>query len=160
MDKRGVSQLIGTTILVAIVIVASIVVWTYFGGVLAELVLKNEKTTDAVCRESVRIKVAIDLEEEVVLVENTGNVPLAGFFLTLEAGKVAKRAYFACSLFPGETTSENPNCQSFALEPHFDKGLITGCKNAIITPVLRGTGQKSGSPKLSGCEQQSQRLSC
>ena len=155
--KRGISPIVATVILISLVVTLSIIVWVFLSGFTKELVIKEQKSVDAICQDDVEISAVVDVPGRGLLVSNEGNVPIAGVELELRKPGDAQRKFFSCPLEPGKT-SDDINCP-FPLG-EFRNTLLSGCETATVIPVLLGTGQKSGKHQKSPCELKSKTFTC
>ena len=161
-DKRAISPIVATVILISIAIVLALVIWLFVKGFVSELVVKLGKPAATVCEEDVSIDASLEFDSSSavknVIVENNGNVPIAGFNLELERRGSAKRNYYPCAILQGQSSPTAPPCID-NIASDFE-GLESNCETATVIPVLLGTGQSSGKEKLSTCETKAVTLSC
>ena len=162
-DKRAISPIVATVILISIAIVLALVIWLFVKGFVSELVVKLGKPAATVCEEDVFIDASLEFDSgsgavKNVIVENNGNVPIAGFNLELERRGKAKRNYYPCAIFVGQSSPTSPPCID-VIASDFE-GLEQNCETATVIPVLLGQGQSSGKDKLSTCETKAVTLNC
>lgn len=158
-DKRGISPIVATVILVSLVVTLSILVWIFLGGFIKELVIKREKSVETVCIDDVEIAAeVVDLSDNKIIVSNEGNVPIAGVNIELRAKGTARLKFYNCPLAIGDASTEV--CpQEFTVNTDF-ADLIGICDKVTITPVILGTGQKSGRHQRSACDVKATTFPC
>ncbi|MBU2496540.1 MAG: hypothetical protein KJ767_00585 [Nanoarchaeota archaeon] len=148
MNKKAISPIIATAILVAIVMTLAVIIWIFLSSFVSELVIKQGKPASTVCIDNVRISVDVDFSrrDDKIVIVNDGSSPIAGF--TIKSG--GEGSYYECVLDVGDSSS-SVNC-------NID---IVNCNNKMkITPSILGTGETSGENKLFNCETASVEVSC
>ena len=73
--KKGVSPVIATVLLIAMVVVIGLIIFLWFRGFVGERVTKFEQNIDLTCGE-VKFTAEYDSSSERLSVVNTGNVPI------------------------------------------------------------------------------------
>ncbi len=77
LEKRGVSPVIATVLLILIVLISAMIVFLWARGFVAEAVTKQDKPAEQACQE-----IAFDgvkLSGNKIQVSNTGNIPIYRF---------------------------------------------------------------------------------
>ena len=88
MNKKAISPIIATVILISLVVTVSVIVWIFLGGFIKELVIKQEKSVEAVCLDDVEISASVgNLASDEVIISNDGNAPIAGINIEVNAGR-------------------------------------------------------------------------
>ena len=135
-DKRGLSPVIATVLLVGLVVVSGLIIFMWFRGLTQEAVTKFDQNIQLVCDDvqfDARYSTAGDLS-----IKNIGTVPIFGFkVITSSSGGhdtkdlsdlEAKWDDEGDGLIEGEATSVN---------------IVSGLSGDItLVPVLVGTSQK------------------
>lgn len=167
-DKRGISPIIATTILISLVVTLSVIVWIFLGGFIKELVTKQERTVETICIEDVAIEAEIgELLQSRLIVTNEGNVPLAGVAVqitgTSNGERVSQKHVYTCpSGIDVGSTSIAAACP-FDFNKDFEAefpGILASCERVKVIPTLLGVGMKSGAQKFSECEGQAKEIAC
>lgn len=158
LGTKALSPIIATVILISLVVTLSIIVWIFLGGFIKELVVKQEKSADAVCLDEVEISASVeDLSLDQVIVSNDGDAPIAGVNIWVKAsGGEGRQKFYNCPLESGAASAEL--CAFTTGEDFSD--LISGCEKVTITPVLLGKGQKSGKYQRSACDTKAKSFEC
>ena len=128
--KKGVTPVIATTLLIAIVIVLAGIVFVWAQGFIGEAVQKNNEPIDRSCeRVSLDVSISRDSSGSFNLdVNNNGNVPLSALKIALNReGKVDILPIDGSSLGVGKS-------RRFSLQGIYDDSV----GGASILPVLRG----------------------
>ena len=73
MKKRGISPVVATVLLIAIVVVLGMIIFLWFRGMVDEAVIKFDQNADLVC-EKVDIEGSYNGEE--LIISNLGNTPV------------------------------------------------------------------------------------
>lgn len=141
-DKRGISPLVATVLLVGFTLALAIVIWMWAGGFLEERAQKAGKVANVEisCATEVGFSVVEACKEGDLLkltIENRKNLPLNGFIVRIEDGddfEVKSIVQEIGKLEVGALTTEiNLNPQSLLLVPQ----------------ILIGTGEEASCPKSS-----------
>ncbi len=146
MNKRGVSPVIATTLLIAMVVVIGLIIFLWFRGLTQEAITKFGGTNvDLVCKD-----VAFDssYSSPDLFLSNTGNVPIYSFKL-----KIEKPGSFSTP----EITSILSNWPAEGLNQGgvFSGDIsssLSGATKVTVIPVLRGTS--STGPRTHDCDPQ------
>lgn len=130
---RGVSPVIATVLLVAMVIVIALIIFLWFRGIGGEVITKFGGTNvDIVCQD---VQFASEYSNGRLSISNTGNVPIFGMKIkVIEEGGHSTYDLREVANWPdnglnqGATFSDNPT--------------IGSPETIILTPVLLGTSDK------------------
>ena len=71
--KKGVSPVIATVLLIAMVVVIGLIIFLWFSGIMGEAVLKFDKNIKLVCDD---VKFDASYSEGDLYISNVGNVPI------------------------------------------------------------------------------------
>ncbi len=138
MKKKGISPIIATAILVALVVSLAVIVWLFLSGFVSEIVVKQGKPAATICVDNVKISAAISGGQLTIL--NEGQVPLAGFIV--KSGGSGK--YYPLPLNVGESGTVSINCVG----------------KAQVIPEILGRGKKTNKKKLFACKVASVEVFC
>ena len=129
LSKKGITPVIATTLLIAIVIVLAGIVFVWARGFVGEAVQKNDEPIERSCeRVSLDVSIAQSDSDVSLDVNNQGNVPLAGFKIALDRdGSVDVLSVEGSSLNIGTS-------KRFSLREIYDRSVTS----ASVVPVLRG----------------------
>lgn len=128
-NKRGVSPVIATILLVAIVIVIALIVFMWFRSISEEAITKFDGTNvKLVCEE---VSFDASYSEGFVYISNTGNVPVYKIKAKIES----EGSYETIVL--GESDNSWP--QSGLLQGGTYAGEITTAEKILLIPVLIGS---------------------
>ncbi len=136
--RKGLSPVIATVLLIGIVVVAGLIVFTWFRGFTQEAVTKFDQNAQLVCNE---IEFKASLSGNVLSITNLGNVPIYGFML-----KYGDEGGFQTSdikeLAPTTWPKNGLNLNGvFSGDVGFDE---TDYDDVTIIPILRGSSQRGG----------------
>mgnify|MGYP000539450670 CR=1 FL=1 len=139
-NRKGISPLIATVLLVAISLTAFIFIFTWSKGFIKEPVEKFNENIDNSCQS-----LAFDssLNGNVININNNGNVPIYGLNVEVSAGGRSFVKFLRSNdglIGSGESDSIDTDLE------------ISDDMEISITPVLLGTGKESGKSKLYPCE--------
>ena len=132
-EKRGLSPVIATVLLVGLVVVSGLIIFTWFRRLTQEAVTKFDQNIQLVCSD-VSFEARYSDIDETLAISNVGNVPIFGFKV-----KISDSSGF-------ETTdiSEYTNWPEGGLNQGgavaVDLGSVSG--DIALIPVLVGTSQK------------------
>lgn len=133
-SRKGVTPVVATVLLIAIVVVLAGIVFIWAQGFVGEAVQKNDEPIERSCeRVSLDASISQDAGGFFIDVHNNGNTPLAGFRLALDRdGNVDVLSVDASALNVGSS-------RRFSLQGLYDSG-VSGVE---VVPVLRGTRGES-----------------
>lgn len=156
MNKKGISPIIATAILVGIVVTLAVIVWIFISSFVGELIVKQNQPAETICIDKVKISADVDLSKDKnkIVIVNNGGVPLAGFSVEMRGvvnGRTqAKRMPYDCALDIGASSAK---CHEFNKAfPNDFNALWSSCQKVKIIPTILGTGDRSGTNKLFSCE--------
>lgn len=76
MDKRGLSPVIATVLLVMLVFILAIIVFVWMRGFVSEQIVKFDKSAEQACQET---EFDAELMYPTLQIANRGNMPISGF---------------------------------------------------------------------------------
>ena len=126
--KKGVSPVVATVLLIAIVIVLALIVFLWARGFVKESVQKQGKSADQVCDE-IDLEVSYDGEEVVIV--NNGNIPIYRFEIKKESGGSIELEEVEEGLLIGETKILG------------ESGEFSGYDKIMVFPVILGESKLS-----------------
>lgn len=134
--RKGLSPVIATVLLIGIVVVAGLIVFTWFRGFTQEAVTKFDQNAQLVCNE-IEFKASIFGSE--LSITNLGNVPIYGLMIKYgndegfqtrdikELSAWPKNGLILNGVFSGVTT---PSLATY--------------DDVTVIPILRGSSQRGG----------------
>ncbi len=146
LKKRGLSPVVATTLLIAIVVIIALIIFLWFRSVIGDYGEKFGKNIELVC-EDVLLSASYSSASEALYVTNDGNVPIFKLNLRIEEN----RNYETKEL--NEIVSDWPETgliQGGAYSGNIGYG---GADEIILMPVLIGVSDKGGK-KTYACEEQ------
>jgi flagellin-like protein len=136
LNKRGISPLIATILLIAIAIAIFGIIFMWLRGMISEQVEKFGVPIESQCE---RIAFTATTDGNKIFVNNQGNIPILGMNIKIKTdGKTLSKSIrkpIDGVISPGET-------DVIELESSFPFANAT---KKTITPVIEGKGLKSGS---------------
>lgn len=75
MNKKGLSPVIATSLLVAIAVVLALIIFMWARSFIGEVLQKDGSPIEEKCKE---ITFAADVSTDGIIIENTGNIPIYG----------------------------------------------------------------------------------
>ncbi len=141
MTKRGLSPVIATVLLIAIVIVIGLIVFLWFKGIQAEAITKFDGENVKLVCENVEIEASYS--SGTVYVSNTGNVPV----YKIKARVSSKGSYST------ETLGDGGSWPNAGLNQGgtYSGGLTHNGDELLLIPVL--IGETSTEEKAYTCEE-------
>lgn len=146
LEKRGISPIIATAILVGVVVTLGVIVWLFTKGFVSELIMKDNAPVSTVCSDKVRI--SAEIMDGKLVVSNDGSVPIAGVMVETRQGGTADREWENCPLDVGQSSAAW--CDIIISSTYYDE--------IKIIPSILGEGEKSGDEKLFMCEQKAEEI--
>jgi len=134
--RKGISPVIATVLLVAIVIIIALIVFLWFKAMGEEVITKFGKNVELSCGD---VEFLAEYSNGELIISNTGNVPIFGIKVTAEGAGSEKNYDLKNNLAP-----EWPD---LGLNPggifSADIGIEIGsAEKIILTPVLMGTSDR------------------
>jgi len=135
-NKRGISPVVATVLLIAIVIVIALIVFVWFKGITDEAITKFDNTNiKLVCDQ---VSFSADYSNGNILISNDGNVPIYKFKAKL---------FGAGSYSTVVIGTNNPDWPAQGLNQGdaFSESLdTTGMNKILLIPVLIGKTESEG----------------
>ena len=139
LNKKGISPVIATILLVGIVIVIALIVFMWVKGIQKETCTKFDgRNVDLVCGD---VKFEADYSNGNLQISNNGNIPIfslkikvvkSGSYETYDIGTMAGNSWPGIGLNTGSTFSGDIS------------GYVSGAETILVTPVLLATCQNEG----------------
>jgi flagellin-like protein len=148
-NKKAVSPVISTVLLIMIVVVLAAIILVWSRGFIKEAITKDvggqTKSVDQLCSSEVSLKTFVNDKDGSFGFTNNGNFPLYGFSL-----KLTSKTSGGSNVIDFSTTSVNTG-KSFTVPPPYKYGDYSEVK---IIPVLLGKAssgtQKYECPEING----------
>jgi len=146
--SKGVSPVIATVLLIAMVIVIGLIIFLWFRGLTKEAVTKFEENIELVC-EDVDFISDYSSTTGILSLSNTGNVPIYSF--KIKVFRVGEHETFSLenidSSWPKTGLKQGGAFSSQDLSDDF-----YSAEKILVTPVLLGTSQ-TGGKKIHVCDE-------
>ncbi len=128
LNRKGVSPIIATILLVAIVVVLAIIIFLWARGFVAEKAQKFDRAIEISCPDVVfESGIFLNNGEYLIDIVNRGNVPIYGLSIKkITRGSVEIKEIFQNTIGNGESAS-------FSLGTNFQEG-----ENILVVPVILG----------------------
>ncbi len=128
-NKRGISPVIATVLLIAMVIIIGLVIFLWFRGVMVDYGEKFGKNIELVCAD---VDFDASYSEGVLYISNLGNVPIFGMQIKIlkEGSHETKDLSNFNSLNQGGTFSGEIS------------GDVSNANEIILIPILIGSSKK------------------
>ncbi|MBI2045576.1 hypothetical protein HYT23_05960 [Candidatus Pacearchaeota archaeon] len=135
--KRGISPVVATVLLVAMVIVIALIIFLWFRGLQGEVITKFGQNIELTCEEA-EFYAEFDTATDELRISNIGNIPIFGMKLKMQKpGSYETVDLKDVSQWPGRGISQG-GAFSGALNPSLDPAV----EKIVLTPVLIGTSDK------------------
>src|SRR3989338_620816 len=151
--KKGVSPVVATVLLIAIVVVIAIIVFLWLRkGLIPETILKSGKNIQLNCDE---VDFSASLGGGYIEITNDGNVPIQDFNVKLigavSSSQVTIQELISTGTFPAGGLQQS---KSFSQQYKTGSGFIdTNVDTIILIPVLRGVSEEDGNEKDYVCNE-------
>tara|TARA_Y100000296_G_scaffold67883_1_gene80834 strand:- start:1189 stop:1659 length:471 start_codon:yes stop_codon:yes gene_type:complete len=133
LNKRGVSPVIATVLLIGLVMVITLIVFLWFKGLTQEAIVKFDKNVELVCDE---VKFEADYSNGILSVSNIGNVPIYGIKVKIaESGNYETKALKDLSEWPNSGLNQGRTFSGDVSDNTVSADSVT------LTPVLVGTSE-------------------
>jgi flagellin-like protein len=132
MKKKGVSPVIATVLLIAMVIVIALIIFLWFKGMSQEKVLKFDQNVELICPD---VSFSVQKTTGGVILKNTGDVAIYDFDV-----KEIGRSYDTKKI-----NTYSSDWPSYGLNPG-EIVEVSGSfgENALFIPILAGTADDGG----------------
>lgn len=143
-QKRGISPVIATVLLIVIAIALFIVIFFWIKNMQQESVMKFGSDIKQSCLK-INFEAIYQSENSILQLQNTGSVSIwKAEIFKKQAGSLVKISGIQGPISQGESS----NIQ------------IDGCEQVKIVPILLGISKKSGAEKEYKCEEKAKIISC
>ena len=134
--KKGVSPVIATVLLIAMVIVIALIIFLWFRGLQGEVITKFGQNIELTCSE---VEFYAEYDGTDLRISNVGNVPIFGMKVKIEMDG----SYTTEDLKEMETTPDWPG-RGIGQGAAFSGNVILdpSVERIVLTPVLIGTSDK------------------
>jgi flagellin-like protein len=133
MEKKGVSPVIATVLLIAMVVVLGLIIFMWFRGFTQEAVTKFDTNVELVCSD---VSFDASYSEGILSIVNTGNIPIYRIKLKTEG----QGSFSTKELETADGWSETGLNKGDAFSNSVD---VNGAEEITVIPVLMGSS-KSG----------------
>lgn len=132
-NRKGVSPVIATVLLIGLVMVITLIVFLWFKGLTQEAIIKFDKNVEVVCDE---VQFESSYSNGVLSISNIGNVPIYGIKVKIsESGKYETKGLNDLSKWP--STGLN---QGRTFSGDISANVISA-NSLTLTPVLVGSSE-------------------
>lgn len=138
MRKRGISPVVATVLLIAMVVVLGLIIFLWFRGFTQEAITKFDTNVELVCSD---VSFDASYSGDTLSIVNTGNVPIYQMSL-----KKSKEDSYSTEEITNAKYTKWPETGLNQGGAFSDTILFPGIKEITLTPILIGnsrTGQKS-----------------
>ena len=142
LDKRGVSPVIATVLLIGMVVVIGLIIFSWLRGITQESVTKFNKNADLVCGD---IKFQASYDSDTLSILNIGNVPI--YQMTV---RISKEGSFETD-YLDSLSSEWPSSGLNQGVGFSDTVDFTGAKSITLIPII--LGDSGGAEKSFACDE-------
>ncbi len=146
MDKKGLSPIIATVLLISLVLILGIIIFLWARAFLPETLEKFEGPIEDSCASTVFVA---DASSDTLSVQNNGNVPIQGFEVGIKRG-IGSLEYIKGGFSTGRPLigGGTKNFDMSAATPSPQQG-----DELVVTPVLLGK-TRAGDLKAFVCEEE------
>ena len=149
MKKKGVSPIIATVLLIALVIIIGTIVFMWFRSMTQEAITKFEGENIELTCEKVQFEKSYSITSKILTIYNTGNIPIYNMNVKMEGGGSYETKEITDPTLFGDSWPE--------------KGLNTGAvafrvisansyETITLIPILMGTNEE-GIKKTHVCDE-------
>lgn len=136
MKNKGISPVIATILLVAIVVVIGLIVFMWFKGLSEETITKfGKKNIKLVCND---VKFEASYSGTTLSISNTGNVPIIDF----QIKKLVAGGYSSIYLREISAGWDELGLNPGGVFSGSIAGEVDGVTELLLIPVLRGSSKK------------------
>ena len=145
-NRRGLSPVIATVLLIGLVVVSGLIIFTWFRSLTQEAVTKFDQNIQLVCSD-VSFEASYSPTQSMLAISNVGNVPIFGFKVKISDAS----GFETTDISEYADWPEGGLNQGGAVEVDLLED-ISG--DIILTPVLVGTSQKGAQASFT-CDENS-----
>jgi len=148
-SKKGLSPVIATTLLVAMVVVLGLTIFLWFKGFSGENITKFGGTNvNLVCRD---VQFESSYSDGQLFISNIGNVPIFSFKIKTE-GATGSDVYDIAETAVGDWPPSGLNIGGTFIGNIIS--ITDGAQQITLIPVLIGTSDKDNTPKSHVCNEE------
>ena len=138
--KRGISPIISSILLVAMVLVIAIILFLWLRGLTKEAVVKFDKNIELVCGDVV-FTASYTSDDGKLQIVDSGNVPIWDFRLKMSSSTTKSSSTVDMSNIIDDFENDYPNglLQAGKAGNHYIKSTIIDMDKIIVIPILRGS---------------------
>lgn len=138
-NKLGVSPVIATILLIAIVVVLALVLFLWFRSFTKEATMKNGKNIELVCEE-VQFSAEYDSTSGELAISNEGNIPISEFRVLVEEGGERRTIEISGSELSESNFLGSGQATTINLSEEIPRAI-----SIKVIPVLKGVSSKGDS---------------
>jgi flagellin-like protein len=131
-NKKGLSPVVATVILVAMVVIIAIIIFLWVRGFVKEAAVKNGQNVEIVCGD---VAFSASYSGNELAISNDGSIPLSG----MKVKGLSSGGNYDTTSLEGFTALGPGKVGSYPAS-------LSGFSKVYLIPVIRGTKQKSGEP--------------
>lgn len=132
LNKKGVSPVVATVLLIAIVIVIALIIFLWFRGLAQDTIIKFDKNVELVCSE---IQFNAQYDGNVLFISNDGNIPLYGFDVQVYDGD----DYETERVDYGEDNNFGIDENGLTQGMTYSSSDFSEKERIVLIPILRGS---------------------
>ncbi len=132
LKKRGVSPVIATVLLIAMVVVIALIIFMWFKGLTQEKILKFDQNIELVCPD---VSFYAEQGSNGVIIENTGDVPIFSLKVQEESGRSYETKNIDQLDLDWPNTGLNPG-------EIYESSCSPLGERVVFIPVLAGTSEE------------------
>jgi flagellin-like protein len=143
-DRKGISQLIATVLLIAMVVVIAAIIFLWVRGFISEQIEKFGKPAEQVC-DDIKFDATLNEIDDTLYIFNSGNVPIGDFQVKTYIGGNSDILELGSSVGEGGS-------QTFSLSEQL-KSNTHGAERVVIIPELKGYVKGTTQIKPFSCDE-------
>jgi flagellin-like protein len=148
MNRKAVSPVIATVLLIALVLVLAAIIWLWARAFIPEGIEKAQQPIENMCKE---VSFEAEYSNDILSVQNTGNIPIFGIEINKRSGLSVKHIQNFTGMQYSVRAGETTTYPSVGAEVEKDDEII-------IIPVLLGEGRGTKEKKAFACEEYSKSI--
>lgn len=149
-QRKGLSPVIATVLLVGLVVVSGLIIFMWFRGLTQEAITKFDQNIQLICKD---VKFDVRYSDEKLALSNLGNVPIYGFKVKIQGsgGYETREINEISGTWRTDVENSGGLKQGGAILLDDVAGVIGGAESIVLTPILAGTTQKGAQASFT-CE--------
>ncbi len=148
MNKKGVSPIIATVLLIGIVVALSLIVFFWFKSFTQETVTKFGGQNIQLFCDQLSFKASYSSTDSSLAISNTGNIPIYDFNIKVERSGGDYSTYSIKDLLTNWNGLKSSEAFSGSIG-----SKVSGANDIVLIPILRGT-TSSGDERSFTCPDQ------